>query len=286
MPSVFEHLSPEISVTFRVNSLPPVKMLLIRPPWTKSAEDLALVVPDTHSGRTLLAAYQWYMAGHAKGDCVPEPIVPVHPREVLQYLFVAGHPLLSLNTLLTIMTPEDLERLGEYPDLSEEELLAEKDLLRLHVPNGTYVTARARFPPLEGIVQDGRFTTQNWDRLPSQMVHSAVFAFWAGGSGDQNPHDKIWIHTKSGSQTLADYLKIKIKTNEVVYPATVATAATVATVATVVPVTPTPQQLLDKATARTAELQAELKLWRQIELQNELNKELEAELAKLKSTLV
>jgi hypothetical protein len=64
---------------------------------------------------------------------------------------------------------------------------------------------------------------------------------------------------------------------------------TVATVAPAVPaeaiIVTQPQQLLAKATARTAELQAELKLWRQIELQNELNKELEATLAKLKASL-
>lgn len=283
---MFEHLSPQVTVTFCVNSLPPVKMLLIRPPWTKSAEDLALVVPDTHSGRTLLAAYRWYMAGHAKGDCVPEPIMPVHHRDILQYLFVAGQHM-SLDGLLSVMTREDLERLGEYPDLSEEELKAEKDLLRKHVPDGTHVTAYVNNTQLAGIIQDGRFMTQN-----SQMVHSAVFVFWAGGSHGLNPHDVIWIHTKSGSQPLADYLKTKTKTkteNEVVH-ATVATIATVTPVATAVPaqaiIVTQPQQLLNAARARTTELQLELGLWKLIQTQHELNKALEATLTNLKATLV
>jgi hypothetical protein len=219
MSSVFEHLSPKVRVTFRVNSLPPVKMTLIRPEWAKSAEDLRLVVPDTNQGRTLLAAYQWYMAGHERSECVPEPVTPVYHRDILGYLFIADQRL-SLDAFFSIASPIDLQRLGEYPDLTEEELLAERDLLRKHVPDGTHVAAYVNNTTLAGIIQDGRFMAQN-----SQMVHSAVFVFWAGGSHGTNPYDVIWIHTTSGSEPLTDYLKKKTKPENEVVHATVTTVA-------------------------------------------------------------
>ena len=291
MSSGFEHLSPRIPVTFRVNSYSPIKMTLLRPEWTKTADDLRLIVPECTQSQPLLLAYKWYMKQFME-VCRPEPPPIADNRDVLRYLFVAGYTL-SLETLLSTVSDTEISRFGEHPDLTETELVAERNLLRLYVPDGTRVFARVSNTTQTGWIQDGRFMTRN-----SQMVHSSVFAFWAGMSAVANPHDVIWINKSPEicePQTLTEYLKDAQKAekkpkkseNEVVYPTVVPTVTATSAIETLVTqIQFTPQQLLAKATARTAELQAELKLWRQIELQNELNKKLEAELATLKATLV
>ena len=323
MSSGFEHLSPRIPVTFRVNSYSPIKLTLLRPEWTKTVDDLRLIVPEYKDSQPLLLAYKWYMK-QFNDVCRPEPPPITHNRDVLRYLFVAGYTL-SLDTLLSTVSDTEISRFGEHPDLTETELVAERNLLRLYVPDGTRVFARVSNTTQTGWIQDGRFMTRN-----SQMVHSSVFAFWAGMSAVANPHDVIWINKSPEicePQTLTEYLKdaqkaekkLKKSENEVVYPCAVAdeyarlsaavrtpwaspegiaalakltstsSAATSATSTIETLVTQiqfTPQQLLAKATARTAELQAELKLWRQIETQHKINKELEATLANLKATLV
>lgn len=226
MSSGFEHFPPRIPVTFRVNSYSPIKLTLLRPEWTKTADDLRLIIPECTQSQSLLLAYKWYMK-QFNDVCRPEPPPIADNRDVLRYLFVAGYTL-SLDALLSTVSDTEISRFGEHPDLTEAELVAEKDLLRKYVPDGTRVIARVSNTPQMGWIQDGRFMTKG-----SQMVHSSVFAFWAGMSAVANPHDVIWINKSPEicePQTLTEYLKDAQKAqaqpkkseNEVVYPCAVA----------------------------------------------------------------